>query len=218
MLGWLRAATPRMDSSNCSRNDGDAASLGRTSFNVTVRPDSSSRASYTAVLAPVPSRRSTRKRSANKLPTRSAGSNARGGDVSPGATMPARYRLTPRRLPHSRAAHMCRSRPPPGIMELVTEANTAAENEAKTRADDEVDQAANEEPQPSRKRFDKTTLALSLLIAIGLVLVGRGLAVSLTGDARAKLPDTIEEVDPYPEAVQVLSQTRVFVDLDAGYT
>jgi hypothetical protein len=113
---------------------------------------------------------------------------------------------------------MCRSRPPPGIMELVTEANTAAENEAKTRADDEVDQAANEEPQASRKRFDKTTLALSLLIAIGLVLVGRGLAVSLTGDARAKLPDTIEEVDPYPEAVQVLSQTRVFVDLDAGYT
>jgi hypothetical protein len=113
---------------------------------------------------------------------------------------------------------MCRSRPPPGIMELVTEANTAAENEAKTRADDEVDQAANEDPQASRKRFDKTTLALSLLIAIGLVLVGRGLAVSLTGDARAKLPDTIEEVDPYPEAVQVLSQTRVFVDLDAGYT
>jgi len=120
---------------------------------------------------------------------------------------------------------MCRSRPPPGIMELVTEANTAAENEAKTRADDESvqaanegPQAANEEPQASRKRFDKTTLALSLLIAIGLVLVGRGLAVSLTGDARAKLPDTIEEVDPYPEAVQVLSQTRVFVDLDAGYT
>ena len=62
------------------------------------------------------------------------------------------------------------------------------------------------------------TLAFSLVIAIGLVLIGRGLAVSLTGDDRANLPDTIESVEPFPEAVQVLSQTRVFVDLEAGYT
>ena len=51
------------------------------------------------------------------------------------------------------------------------------------------------------------------------MLIGRGMAVSLTSaEDRAKLPDTIEEIEPYPEAVQVLSQSRVFVDLESGYT
>ena len=112
MLGWLRAATPRIDSSNRSRNEGGAASLGRTSLSVTVRPDSSSRASNTAALAPVETTRRTRNRSANRVPTRSAGSNARGGDVSPGTTMSARYRLTPIRRPHSETATVCRSGAP----------------------------------------------------------------------------------------------------------
>jgi len=98
-------------------------------------------------------------------------------------------------------------RPPPGIMGTVTEAEIDAQ--------DGVEETSN--PQP-RKRIDKVTLALSLAIAVGLVLIGRGLAVSLTGDDRAKLPDTIESVEPYPEAVQVLSQSRVFVDLETGYT
>ena len=61
-------------------------------------------------------------------------------------------------------------------------------------------------------------LAFSLVIAMGLALIGRGLAVSITGDDRANLPETIESVEPVPEAVQVLSQTSVFVDLEAGYT
>jgi hypothetical protein len=96
-------------------------------------------------------------------------------------------------------------------MEAVTEANIDAVHDAQDAVDDQS------EP-PQRKRIDKWTLALSLVIAIGLVIVGRGLAVSLTGDARAKLPDTIENIEPYPEAVQVLSQSRVFVDLETGYT
>jgi hypothetical protein len=69
-----------------------------------------------------------------------------------------------------------------------------------------------------RRRVDKGLLALSLLIAVGLVLVVRGVAVSITGDDRANLPETIESVEPVPEAVQVLNQTHVFVDLVAGYT
>jgi hypothetical protein len=92
--------------------------------------------------------------------------------------------------------------------------------EAEIDAQDAVDQDAADgvsEPR-SRKRIDKVTLAFSLVIAIGLVLIGRGLAVSLTGDERANLPDTIESVEPVPEAVQVLSQTRVFVDFEPGYT
>ena len=104
-----------------------------------------------------------------------------------------------------------------GIMKAVTEAEIDAQ--------EGLEDASHTPPRKrigSRridlKRIDKTTLALSLVIAIGLVLIGRGLAVSLTGDDRADLPDAIESVEPFPEAVQVLSQTRVFVDLDPGYT
>ena len=96
-------------------------------------------------------------------------------------------------------------------MDPVTEANI----DAAADAQDAVD--SRPEPKP-RKRIDKWTLGLSLLIAVGLVLIGRGMAVSLTGDDRAKLPDEIESVEPFPEAVQVLSQSRVFVDLESGYT
>lgn len=69
-----------------------------------------------------------------------------------------------------------------------------------------------------RRRLDKGLLLASLGIALGMVLVIRGLAVGITGDERAGLPDTIEEVEPVPDAVQVLGQTRVFVDLATGYT
>lgn len=96
-------------------------------------------------------------------------------------------------------------------METVTEANIDAAPDAQ----DAVDRPPEGRP---RKRVDRWTLALSLVIAVGLVLIGRGLAVSLTGDARAKLPAEIESVEPYPEAIQVLSQSRVFVDLEPGYT
>lgn len=96
-------------------------------------------------------------------------------------------------------------------MEPVTEANIDA-------APDAQDAVESPPKRPRRKRIDKWTLALSLVIAVGLVLIGRGLAVSLTGDDRAKLPEQLESVEPYPEAVQVLSQSRVFVDLIPGYT
>ena len=96
-------------------------------------------------------------------------------------------------------------------MEPVTEANIDAAPDAQDAVDDPPE-------RKRRKRIDKWTLALSLVIAVGLVLIGRGLAVSLTGDDRAKLPVEIESVEPYPEAVQVLSQSRVFVDLEPGYT
>lgn len=73
-------------------------------------------------------------------------------------------------------------------------------------------------PVKRRRRIDKGLLAVSILIALGLALVGRGLLVGVTGDERSDLPDQIEAVDPVPEAVQVLSQTAVFVDLVDGYT
>ncbi len=85
-------------------------------------------------------------------------------------------------------------------------------------ADPDAASEAEAPAPPRRRRVDTGLLALSLLSAVGVVLVARGVAVSITGDDRANLPDTIESVEPVPEAVQVLNQTNVFVDLVAGYT
>lgn len=59
---------------------------------------------------------------------------------------------------------------------------------------------------------------MSLVVAIGLMLVIRGVLVGVTGDERSDLPAEIERVDPVPDAVRVLAQTSVFVDLASGYT
>ncbi len=61
-------------------------------------------------------------------------------------------------------------------------------------------------------------LLASAGIAVGIVLVGLGLIVSVTGDEATNLPDEVEEIAPVPDAVQVLSQTSVFVDLLTDYT
>jgi hypothetical protein len=71
---------------------------------------------------------------------------------------------------------------------------------------------------PKRRRPDRSLVLVSLVVAIGIMLVLRGLLVGVTGDERSNLPEQIERVDPVPSAVRVLSQTSVFVDLELGYT
>lgn len=87
---------------------------------------------------------------------------------------------------------------------------------------DHVQQATDSvvEPPLGRRsqRIDKGLLLISLTIAIGLVLVARGLIVGVTGDEQSKLPALIEAVNPVPEAVQALSQTQVFADLAISHT
>jgi hypothetical protein len=72
-------------------------------------------------------------------------------------------------------------------------------------------------PPPAARRFDWKLALASLPIAIGLLLIGFGLLRSVSGDEVTKLPSAIEDVAPTPDAVQVLAQTNVVVDLAEGY-
>jgi hypothetical protein len=60
-------------------------------------------------------------------------------------------------------------------------------------------------------------LFVSLVFASCIVAIGYAVSISVTGKARYGLPTTIEEIDPVVSATQVPAQTRVFVDLQAGY-
>lgn len=61
-------------------------------------------------------------------------------------------------------------------------------------------------------------MLVSFVVAVGLMIVIRGVLVGVTGEDRSDLPAEIERVDPVPDAVRVLAQTSVFVDLAEGYT
>jgi hypothetical protein len=87
---------------------------------------------------------------------------------------------------------------------------------------DQMQQATDSviDPPPARRnrRIDKGLLVVSMAIAVGLVLIARGLIVGVTGDEQSRLPALIEAVNPVPEAVQALSQTQVFADLADSQT
>jgi hypothetical protein len=75
-------------------------------------------------------------------------------------------------------------------------------------------------PAPRRpwyRRLDGKLFAASLAIAVGVVLIGFALARSVTGDEVTDLPSAIEDIIPAPDAVQVLQQTQVVVDLAEDY-
>jgi hypothetical protein len=76
-------------------------------------------------------------------------------------------------------------------------------------------------PPPVRRRrrlaIDTKLAVASLAIAIGLVLIGWAVRRGVTGDDVSELPDAIERIVPVPDAVQVLAQSQVVVDLEEGY-
>jgi len=67
------------------------------------------------------------------------------------------------------------------------------------------------------RRLDRGLLIASLAIAGGLILIIFGFTTALTGDDGIDRPEAIESVQPVENAVQVLQQERVVVDLQAGY-
>lgn len=68
-----------------------------------------------------------------------------------------------------------------------------------------------------KRRIDRGLLIASLVIAVGLVLVVFALTTALTGNDGIDRPEAIESIQPVENAVQVLQQERVVVDLLAGY-
>jgi hypothetical protein len=82
---------------------------------------------------------------------------------------------------------------------------------------DTVDGAAAAEVPAGRRRFDRGLFLASLVIACGIVLIIWGVSTAMTGDDGVDRPDTVESLQPVENAVQVLQQERVVVDLAPGY-
>ena len=71
---------------------------------------------------------------------------------------------------------------------------------------------------PRRKRsFDRGLFIASMVIAAGLLLIVYGFTTALTGDDGIDRPEAIESVQPVENAIQVLQQERIVVDLQSGY-
>lgn len=82
---------------------------------------------------------------------------------------------------------------------------------------DDVASAAPAPPLRTRGRFDRGLFIASLAIAVGLIFIVWGFTVAVTGDDGIDRPAAIETVQPVENAIQVLQQERVVVDLESGY-
>ena len=69
-----------------------------------------------------------------------------------------------------------------------------------------------------RRPIQMRLLVSSFIIAAGVVLVVVGVLRGVTGAQRDNLPALVESVVPEPGAQTVPHQSRIFVDLEAGYT
>ncbi|MGK0276865.1 MAG: hypothetical protein ACI9N0_003264 [Ilumatobacter sp.] len=82
---------------------------------------------------------------------------------------------------------------------------------------DTVLPADNVNQAPRRRRPDRGLLTASFVIAAGLALIVWGFFTAITGDEGIERPLAIESISPVENAVQVLQQERVAVDLEFGY-
>ena len=93
------------------------------------------------------------------------------------------------------------------------EATDADQAEVLALADD-VEQT---NPATRRRRPDRGLLTASFVIAAGLALIVWGFFTAITGDEGIERPLAIESVSPVENAVQVLQQERIAVDLEFGH-
>ncbi len=68
-----------------------------------------------------------------------------------------------------------------------------------------------------RRRPDRGLLIASFVIAAGVVLIVWGFFSAITGDEGITRPAAIESISPVENAVQVLQQEGIAVDLEFGY-
>jgi hypothetical protein len=99
----------------------------------------------------------------------------------------------------------------------VTDHDAAAVDDVVPTTDDDLASRADAPAARPKRRVDRGLLIASLVIAFGLVLVIFALTTALTGDDGVARPEAIESVQPVENAVQVLQQERVVVDLLPGY-
>jgi hypothetical protein len=79
------------------------------------------------------------------------------------------------------------------------------------------EQARRGRPRRWWRRVDRGLLVASLVIAAGLLLIIWGFFTAITGDDGVDRPEAIEELSPVENAVQVLQQEQIRVDLEFGY-
>ena len=72
-------------------------------------------------------------------------------------------------------------------------------------------------PSRPKRSFDRGLFIASVVIAAGLILIVYGFTVAITGDDGIDRPEAIESVQPVENAIQVLQQERIVVDLESGY-
>ena len=97
----------------------------------------------------------------------------------------------------------------------VTRHTGRVDTEVPVRIDDVV--APSPTWRQRLRHLDRKLLLASLAIAVGVVLIFVALAQAVTGDEATQLPPAIESITPAPDAVQVLQQTQVVVDLAEGH-
>ena len=105
------------------------------------------------------------------------------------------------------------------VTDRVTDPDDTAVDDLEPTAGDDLDVPVESDAPTVRpkRRLDRGLLIASLVIACGLALVVFGLTTALTGDDGIDRPKAIESVQPVENAVQVLQQERVIVDLLPGY-
>lgn len=106
----------------------------------------------------------------------------------------------------------------------TTDATAGGRVEVRDSTDvDAVDESHGEMPPEvaetarPRRRFDRGLFFASFAIAVGVLFVIFGVTTAMTGDDGIDRPAAIESVQPVENAVQVLRQERIVVDLQSGY-
>lgn len=103
------------------------------------------------------------------------------------------------------------------VTDRATEPDAVVGDPLPAAADTADAPAARADVDRPKRRLDRGLLVASLVIASGLILVIFGVTTALTGNDGIDRPDAIESLQPVENAVQVLQQERVVVDLQAGY-